>query len=173
MSVTVAQASQTITFPSPGNPAPNSNVALTATSSSGLPVSYATVSPCTLNGPILTVGGAGTSCAVTASQNGSGSTNYLAATDVMNTVYVSPLPTPTITSAPLPDLNLTATPAALSATAISTATGTPDGLTVSFASLTPPVCTVSGTTIALVSAGARNYRCQPDPETAAMRRHPT
>jgi hypothetical protein len=148
MNMTVAQASQTITFPSPGNPAPNSNVALTATSSSGLPVSYSTVSPCTLNGPVLTVGGAGTSCTVTASQDGSGSANYVAATNVANTITVSSLPTQTITFTALPDLNLTATPAALSATA------TPSGLTVSFASLTPPVCTVSGTTIGLVSAGA-------------------
>ncbi len=146
-SFTVNQATQTITFSAPSSPAPNSNVTLTATASSGLAVTYSAANPCTVTGSTLTVGGAGTSCSVTASQ--AGNTNYNAATSVLRTVTVavSGLTSQTIIFGSLADQALGSTPPALSATASS-------GLAVTFTSNSSSVCTVSGVTIALVSAGS-------------------
>jgi hypothetical protein len=95
--------SQTISFSTPtpvtyGQPA---SLSLTATASSGLPVTLQVVSgPGTIssNGSILTVTGGGT-VVITASQAGSGS--YLAATPVTRSLVVNPAPLtvngPTIT----------------------------------------------------------------------------
>jgi subtilase family serine protease len=82
VTVTAAQASQTITFgplPNVTYPNPPNTVNLTATASSGLPVSYTVSGPATVSGSTLTVTGTGT-ITVTASQSGNGS--YSAATPV-------------------------------------------------------------------------------------------
>ena len=83
------QATQTITFPNPGAQtyavAP---ITLTATATSGLPVSYTVTSgPATVSGSTLTITGVGT---VTVQATQAGNTNYSAATPVSDTFTVSP-----------------------------------------------------------------------------------
>jgi len=83
----ISAATQTITFnalsPVTYGVAP---ITLTATASSGLPVSYAVTGPATVSGSTLTITGAG-SVTVTASQ--AGNTNYAAATPVQRTLTVN------------------------------------------------------------------------------------
>ena len=98
VSVTVMQASQTITFVSPG---PQNNyfpLTLAATASSGLVVSYTVTSgPATLNGSTLTFTGTG-SVTVKAAQ--AGNSNYSAATPVSVTFTVNSLGASTPTFSP-------------------------------------------------------------------------
>jgi uncharacterized protein (TIGR03437 family) len=92
-SFTVTPASQTITFPQPGNVTLGvAPFTIVATASSSLTVSFASNTPlvCTVAGNTVTVLAAGT-CSITASQ--SGNANYMAATPVTQTFTVSS-PTP-------------------------------------------------------------------------------
>ena len=80
--------SQTITF----NSIPNviyggSPIPLTATASSGLPVTYAVTGPATASGSTLTIIGAGQ---VTATASQAGNSNYAAATPVLRSFTVAP-----------------------------------------------------------------------------------
>jgi sugar lactone lactonase YvrE len=87
-SIAVTPASQTITFtglPSTVNYSSGLSYTLTATASSGLPVSYAVTGPATLSGTTLAITGAGT-VTVTASQ--AGNSNYAAAKPVKLTISV-------------------------------------------------------------------------------------
>jgi hypothetical protein len=147
-SVTVTAAPQAISFASPGNqtlgtPAP----ALTASATSGLPVSFASTTPavCSVNGSTLTLVAAG-SCSLQASQ--AGNATYAAATPVTRSLTVSApaLIAQTITFAAPSNQILGSVPAALLASASS-------GLTVSLLSSTPSVCSVSGSTLSLLSVG--------------------
>ena len=81
-------ASQTITFPAPTSPVAYgaASITLAATSSSGLPVTYAVTGPATLNGSVLTYNGVGT-VVITASQ--AGNAVYAAATSVQQSVVVN------------------------------------------------------------------------------------
>ena len=83
-----SQATQTISFPAPTSPLTYgvSTITLTATTSSGLPVSYTVTGPATVSGSALTVTGAG-SVVVTATQTGD--TSYLAATPVSRSITVN------------------------------------------------------------------------------------
>ena len=119
-------------------------VTLTAASGSGLPVIFTstTTSICTVNGTTMTLVRTGY-CSITASQAGNG--NYTAATPVTQSFNITQR-TQTITFGQPAAIAFGSGPVTLSATANS-------GLTVSFASTTTPVCTVSGTTVTLVSAG--------------------
>jgi len=142
----VAAAPQTIAFGAPANKvfgiAP---FAVSATASSGLAVSFAslTMSVCTVSGSMVTLVGAGM-CTVEASQ--AGNVSYSAATPVDQTFTVAPA-TQTITFGPLSNKTIGATVPMVSATASS-------GLAVTFASTTLPVCTVAGMAVTLVSTGA-------------------
>ncbi|MDZ7590162.1 MAG: hypothetical protein U5L05_05600 [Rubrivivax sp.] len=136
---------QTISFTPPadatfGDPP----LPLQATASSGLPVSFDSVTPlvCTVNGSTLTLTGAGT-CTVTAEQ--AGDATFAAAAPVSNTLAVDPA-AQSITFVSPGNQVLGTEPAPLNAIASS-------GLEVSFASTTPDVCTASGTTLTLLSAG--------------------
>lgn len=84
---TVNPASQTITFPNPGTvPDGVAPITLTATASSGLPITYTLISgPATLSGDILTVTGTG-SIVVEADQ--AGNADYAAAPSVQITITV-------------------------------------------------------------------------------------
>jgi hypothetical protein len=96
--LTIAQAGNTITFPSLGSVSTSSGpITLTATASSGLSVSYSSgnTGVATVSGSTLTVVGAGTATIV-ANQAGNG--NYAAATPVTNTLVV----TNAVSSAPTP-----------------------------------------------------------------------
>lgn len=89
--VNVSGAAQSITFPplqSPVTYQPGANVQLTATSSSGLPITYSVTGPANVSGSKLTFSGSGT-VVVTATQVGSA--NYTAAS-ATQTVLVSASP---------------------------------------------------------------------------------
>jgi sugar lactone lactonase YvrE len=142
------QQSQTITFGALSNLTLGSApFTLSATASSGLPVSFAstTTSICTVSGTTATLVAAGT-CTIQATQSGNAS--YAAAAPVSQSFQVmQPSQTSqTITFGALSDMALGSAPVTLTATASS-------GLTVSFASTTTSVCTVSGTTATLVAVG--------------------
>ena len=114
------------------------------TASSGLPVGFAsnTTGVCTVSGSTVTIVAAGT-CSITASQ--SGNFAYAAAPTVTRTFAVQA--PQTITFGLLSDQPLGATPQTLNATASS-------GLAVTFTrSSHLPVCTVTGTVLALVTTG--------------------
>jgi len=82
------KSNQTITFPSPGDQTYGVlPIALTATASSGLPVTYTVSGPATMTNSTLYIGGAG-SVTIVASQ--AGNTNYNPATSVTNTIAVAP-----------------------------------------------------------------------------------
>ena len=141
----VIQNGQAITF----NPIPDTVVGapsftLTATASSGLPVTYSSTpaTVCTVSAAIATVVGAGT-CVIQATQTGSSS--YAAAAPVSQSFKVT-LNSQAISFNSIPDALLGTPPLALTATASS-------GLPIAFSSTTTSVCTVSGTNVTLVLAG--------------------
>ena len=95
---TVAPGSQTISFGSLSNLVVNSgSVALSATASSGLPVSFAstTAGVCTVSGNTVTLLAVGP-CSITATQ--AGNANYLAATAVSQSFTVAPFNGVTLTA---------------------------------------------------------------------------
>jgi hypothetical protein len=95
--LTVAPASQTITFGAIPTQAPNTQLILTSSASSGLPVSFtsATTSVCTVSGSTATLLQAGI-CSITASQ--AGSANYSGATPVTQSFAVVLAPAITLTT---------------------------------------------------------------------------
>ena len=146
--VQVKPAVQTITFGQPPEVRVGVPVTLSASASSGLPVSFSsgTTPVCTVAGSTVTTVAAGP-CTITASQGGSA--RYAAAPDVSRSFQVNPVkagPTAqTITFRQPPDAKVGAQ-VTLSASASS-------GLPVSFSSGTTPVCTVAGSTVTTVAAG--------------------
>jgi len=83
------QQPQTITFPNPGTQTYGvAPITLTATASSGLPVTYTVLSgPATVSGSLLTIVGAGT---VTVQANQAGNSQWQAAPPVNDTFLVNP-----------------------------------------------------------------------------------
>lgn len=143
---------QTVSFTSsaPTTATVGGTYAVRATSTSGLPVSFASATPsvCGVAGNTVTFSAAGT-CTVRASQ--AGNATYNPAPDVTQSVTVS-------AGAPTKqNQTITFTSAAPSAATVGgsytvRATAT-SGLTVSFSSTTGGVCTVSGSTVSFVGAG--------------------
>jgi hypothetical protein len=142
-SFTVNAATQTITFGNPGTQTVGTPLALSATASSNLAVSFAstTTSVCTVSGTSATMLIAGT-CTIQATQ--AGNSSYLAATPVSQTFTVN-LESQTITFGTIVAQTV-ATPLTLSATASS-------NLAVIYNSQTTSVCTVSGTAATMVTSG--------------------
>jgi len=142
--VTVTQATQTITFGAIAAQTVGTPLTLSATASSGLTVSFAstTTSVCTVSGTTATFIAAG-SCTIDATQVGN--SIYAAATMVPQTFTVNG-EAQTITFGAIAAQTV-GTPLTLSAT-------TSSGLTVSFASTTTSVCTVSGAIATFISAGS-------------------
>ncbi|HEY2017746.1 MAG TPA: hypothetical protein VGH38_29775, partial [Bryobacteraceae bacterium] len=137
-------ATQTISFsglPATATYGASGPYTLSATATSGLAVSYNVTGPATLSGSILTVTGAG-NVVVTASQ--AGNSDYSAATPVSLGINVSAA-SQTITFPAIAAQTVGAS-VNLGATATS-------GLAVSFASTTSTVCSVSGATAKMLSAG--------------------
>ena len=137
------QASQTIDFPAlPNVPFPGNGIlGLSATASSGLPVTFSAIGGatpfsrqgvCRVSGNAVTLLGLGT-CTIQATQ--AGNPEYAAATPVTQSFQVTP-GSETILFGPLPNQTLGTKRVAISATATS-------GLRVGFASTTQSVCTVS------------------------------
>ncbi|BDV44551.1 fibronectin type III [Geotalea uraniireducens] len=134
---------QSITFTPPATATyGDAPLALSATATSGLPVSFSLTSgPASLSGNLLTITGAG-SIVVTATQ--AGNATYSAAPAVQRTIVVGKAgQTISFGTAPSVVVNGSGT---VSATATS-------GLAVAFTSTTPAVCTVSGTTVSGLTAG--------------------
>ena len=145
-SFSVTAGVNTITFPALANtPFTSPPPTPAATASSGLPVSYAstTTGVCTIAGSTISFVSAGT-CSITASQ--AGNATYAPATPVTQSFSVT-AGVNTITFPALANTPFTSPPPTPAATASS-------GLPVSYASNSPGVCTIAGSTISFVSAGA-------------------
>jgi hypothetical protein len=123
--------------------------ALSATASSGLPVTFATLTPtiCSISGDSVTILMAG-ECTVQASQPGN--VNYKAAAEVRRGFVVNQAQQ-VLTFDPLDDKTMGDPPFALTASASS-------GLPIGFTAQTPAVCTVNGAVVTLVSPGACTIR---------------
>ncbi len=154
----VTQAAQTITF----GPLSDLNIkatppTLSATASSGLDVTFTSnsASVCTVSNKTITLGAAGV-CSITASQDGN--TIYSAAPPVTQTFTISLAPQ-TISFGPLSSVLLSAGTISVSATATS-------NLAVAFASDSQTICTVSQTTVTLVSAGVCSITASQPGDTA-------
>ena len=146
-SVTATLTAQTILFAAlPNLPFGSAPFTVSATASSGLPVSFGslTTSICTTTGTngttVTLVPSALGQCTIQASQ--AGNSTYAAAPSVNQSFQIT-LASQSISFAALPNLPLGSAPFTVSATATS-------GLPVSFGSLTTSVCTVSGATVTLV-----------------------
>ena len=149
-SFTVARATQTINFNAiAAQVALDTPIRLVANATSGLPVSFKSLTPavCSVNVNSAYLLGAGT-CTVRASQDGSA--NYGAAPDVLQSVVYGP-PSQVLTFWQPSDHALGTSPFPLEATASS-------GLPVSFTSLSTSICTVSGATVTLVAVGTCTIR---------------
>jgi phospholipase C len=149
--ITVAGATQTITFNRLSNePIGTPPFTVNATASSGLAVSFASITPdvCTVSDTTVTLVAVGL-CTIRASQKGN--TEYAAATPVYRDLNVQA--TQTITFGALSNEPLNTPPFTISATASS-------GLTVAFYSQTQNKCTVSGSTVTLVAVGTCTIRAR-------------
>jgi hypothetical protein len=152
-SFVISKASQTITFGALGGKTyGDPPFTVSATASSGLPVSFATQTPsiCTISGSTVTIAGGGT-CTIRALQ--SGSSEYDPAPNVDQAFTVA-MASQTITFDPLAARTYGDPPFTVSATASS-------GLAVTFISQTTGVCTTSGAngaTVTIVAAGACTIR---------------
>ena len=139
---------QTITFSSPADmseAAKNDVLNLSASSSSSLPVAFVSNTPaiCTVAGPLAIMNNFG-ACQILASQ--AGNDDYNPAPSVVHTVFVKQ---PQSIDFPTP-------PAAANAErgqSIELDANSSSGLTVSYFSLTPTVCTVSDETVQLIAPG--------------------
>jgi hypothetical protein len=146
--VTGVRQDQIITFNSLANKTfGNADFDLTASASSGLPVTYqsSNQSVATISGSTVTLVGSGTTT-ITASQDGDNSYNAATPVDQVLTVLKSDQ---TITFNPLADVKLTDDDFSLTASSSS-------GLTVSYSSSNPSVASVSGTTVSIHSRGQTN-----------------
>jgi hypothetical protein len=138
----VAKASQTIAFAALANKTFGAgDFGVSATASSGLPVSFAASGSCTVSGTTVHITAAG-SCTVTASQPGD--SNYAAAAGASQTVAIAKA-NQTISFGALANKRYPGANFSVSASASS-------GLPVSFTA--SGKCTVSGTSVHLTGAGA-------------------
>ena len=142
---TVTKAPQTISFPTiTATQYADSTLPLSATASSGLPVSLATTTPavCTLSGTTASLLVQGT-CIIQATQTGNSA--YAAAPMVQQNIAVHlaaqtiTFPAPTATEYALTEVTLTATASS--------------GLPITYSSISPSICTVSGSTASLLAPG--------------------
>ena len=142
----VTIGSQTITF---AGPAPQfigtQTIALSATASSGLPVSFATQTKkvCTMSGATAHLLVTGT-CTIIATQAGNAS--YTAAAPVTRSFSVIQQPQTITFAGP-------ASPQHLSVGTLTIGGSSTSGLPVSFATTSKKICTVSGTTVHLIARG--------------------
>ena len=146
ISFVIGKSHQSIIFtPPPTQLMTAGSVDLSATATSNLGVTYVSTSlpVCTVSGTTVTFVSVGT-CFITASQ--AGDTNNLAAPDAFASFDIGQAPQVITFVGPI-------TQSILNGSAALNASATPSGLTVTFASTTQPVCTVSGTTVNFVSAG--------------------
>ena len=142
-SFSISNATQTITFPTVGDQTAGTSVQLTATASSGLPITYVATphAVCSIAGSaavLLTFG----TCTVQATQVGNASYGPVSVTQSFTVHHANQ----TITFPTIPTQTLGTGSLTLNATASS-------GLPVSFASTTSAVCTVNGNVATFVAGG--------------------
>ncbi|MGA7341825.1 MAG: hypothetical protein WBE72_01885 [Terracidiphilus sp.] len=145
--VAVNGKSQSITFTNPGTQTIGTAVsALTATASSGLPVSLATqtASVCSVSGASVTLLAIGT-CSIQATQPGN--STYAGAAPVTQSFAVQGEPQ-TITFAAIPSQTISAAPTLTLPTPTATS-----GLPVTLTSMSTGTCSVNGTTVTLLATG--------------------
>lgn len=137
-------APQTITFTGPGPQVAASTVMLVASASSGLTVSFGSLTPavCTVSGDVATLLAAGT-CTLTADQ--AGNAQFLPAPQVQRSFVVT-LSAQTI-DFPQPGA------AALGSGSVTVVVSASSGLPVTLVSLTPAVCTTGAPGSAVVALG--------------------
>jgi hypothetical protein len=123
---------------------------LNATASSGLAVSFAsmTTATCTVSGAMVSLVAVGT-CTIRASQSGNAA--YTAASTVDQSFAIAAQAVQTISFGLIANQTFGAGLFNLSAT-------TTSGLTVGFSSLTPMTCAVAGNTVALIAVGTCTIR---------------
>jgi hypothetical protein len=145
----IAIGAQSINFPQPqlklkAHAATLGQFSVSASASSGLPVSFSSNTPslCTVSGATVSVLNAGT-CSITATQPGN--SNWAPATPVTQLFVISP-GAQSITFTATPVQALGAMPFALNASATS-------GLPVTFTSSSPSVCSISGATVVSLAIG--------------------
>ena len=147
LNVTIQKADQTIDFTDPADQtfSVGGTIDLVATASSGLTVEFESATPtiCTVTGSTATIGAAGT-CTITADQPGDD--NYNDAPQVQQSVEIARAPQVLTLNDPGVQNGTSGATFELSAEASS-------GLPVSYASLTPSVCEVSGSTVTALSVG--------------------
>ena len=145
VTIFIAPPHQTIAFGALANvPFGSAPFTVSATASSGLPVSFSsmTTGVCTVSGAMVTIVNLGT-CTIQATQSGNAS--FAAATPTTESFAVTP-GIQTISFGPLANQSFGAAPFNVIASAST-------GLPVSFASTTTSVCTVSGNTVTIVAPG--------------------
>jgi hypothetical protein len=146
--------SQTITFIPPSQAKAGDPVTLSASASSGLPVSFASDTPavCTVAGSTVTTMMAG-ACMITASQGGNA--DWAPARSVTRSFPVN-LAERQVNPAGHKSQTISFDPPsqAKAGDPVTLLASSSSGLPVSFASDTPPVCTVSGSTVITTAAGA-------------------
>jgi len=144
--LTINQASQTITFANlPSRRILDADFDLSATASSGLPVSYSSsdMGVATVSGTTVSIIGVGNTT-ITASQGGDG--DYEAASDVLKTLLVNK-ESQTITFPTFVNTSFGDAPVDLTASASS-------GLPVTYVSDDESVVTISGNTVTIVGVGS-------------------
>jgi hypothetical protein len=152
--VAISPASQDITFdpqlPQAFVPGGAFEINPPATATSRLPVSYATSTPaiCSVAGTVVTMNGVGT-CTLVASQPGD--SRYLPAPDVKLDVAIVPASQSISFAAQAIATRAYAAGLTFAINPLATASS---GLQVTYSSLSPSVCTVSGTTVTVVAIGA-------------------
>jgi hypothetical protein len=144
LTVTVPPQSQTITFNPIASQIVGGSLTLSATASSGLPVSFSVVQNgnCSISGNVVTFLNTG-NCGVLANQ--AGNSSYTAAPQVGQIIVINNPTAQSITFGAIATQTV-GTPLMLSATASS-------GLAVSFASSTASVCMVAGSTATFLATG--------------------
>jgi len=146
--LTVAKGTRTINFTGPASQAFSSTpIALTATTTpTGGVVTFSTTTPavCSVTGANVTMITVG-SCSITA--NAATDANYNAATPVVQSFNITQA-TQTITFGAQAARNFSASPQSFSPLATASS-----GLPVTYTSITPAVCTVSGNTFSSVAVG--------------------
>ena len=147
--LTVAKTTQTISFTGPGTQNFSAaSVPLSATSSAGLAVTFLSNTPgvCTISGANAVLAGVGT-CNITAQQLGDA--NYNAATGVSQGFSI-------VQGAQTIAFGAQVSPRAYVAGGtfgLAPLASASSGLAVAYSSLTPSVCTIGGTTVAILRAG--------------------
>lgn len=152
LEVAIGAGTQTISFGAQATQtfSPNGTFAISplATASSGLAVTYSTLTPtvCALNGTTVTLLAAGT-CTIAADQ--AGDANFQAAAQVTQAVVIDKAPQAITAFAASPAAPMYAPAATFTLSADGGASGNP----VVFASTSSGVCSVSGATVTILSAG--------------------